>query len=367
MEIVGTALSWLIVAALIVTGLLFYFGAGMASRSVTSGDLRLPRRLLLAGILLAVVLMFWPSKSPAATLPVTGATWSKQLALAVDGDTLDFTGDPVAASLSGKTGLTIVGGRFTSLTIRGGSRLTFIDTAIVATPALRHTQLLAIVNNATDLRFERLKISTTPRIDGALLGYGVSITGGERIGFYGLEVSGATKGMVASGTKGLTVHRAYVHNLRSDGFQTLGLDGAEFVDIEVGQLTPEVGDHPDGFQGNKPSRNLTIRNFRFFGSGVGDGQGIFLSDAVWPARYTNIVIENVNIANKYARCLSVDQADNLRLRNIVCTSRRPILARPGIHLRDITGLDAADTVACVQARIAVVGVEARAFTFDCPR
>lgn len=318
---------------------------------------------------LGPLLTFACSTAPALAVQreVTAANLAAQILAAADGDVLKYSGDFAPALLKNKKGLTIIGGRFTKIEIRTGARLTFVDTVIIGTPEVRHSPLLNILPGSADIRFDGLKITATPRADGARLGYAIKLIGGERITFAGLEVSGTTKAMVAGSTKGLRVYRAKVYDLQSDGFQVGNLDGAEFIDIDVGQLNPAPGDHPDGFQGLSGSKNLTIRNFRMYGAGVGDGQGIFLSDAVYPARYTGIVVENVNIANKFGRCVSIDQADGVRLRNIVCISRPGFTDRAGIQLFDVTGLDASDTVACTQGRNKVSGVELRSFTFNCTR
>jgi len=292
-------------------------------------------------------------------------TLAQQVKTAAPGTTIQLApGNYGALSLRNRSGLTIRGGTFTSITVRGGEKLAFFDTRVEAEPAKRHSPMV-LVMDAANIGFERLAIVSILSLEGDRRGYGVNILRSTDVTISGLTVDGAAKGMVIMTSKGIRVRDAVLERLQSDGIQVGTLDGALFENISVGELKPKPGDHPDGFQAVDAVANLTIRGFKFRSVGEGDGQGIFVSDAKAAARHTNLVIEDVVIANRFGRCVSIDKADGVRLRNIACTSRPPYIDRPGLYLKEVTGLDALDTSACIQKRDAVQGIDKQRKTVKC--
>lgn len=315
--------------------------------------------------LAALLLMSCSQDVDADEVQAEPVTLKARIAAAAPGDTIRLApGDYGAVSIRNRTGLTIQGGTFTAIGVRGGSGIRFVDTRVETTPALRHTPMVNLLDTA-DVSFTRLTVNALVADDGARRGYGVNVLRSTGIKFAGVSVTGAAKGMVILSSKDVTVRDAVFERLQSDGIQVGKLETATFENISVGELKPVKGDHPDGFQAIDATSDLTIRGFRFRSSGDGDGQGIFISDAKAPTRHRNVVIEDVEIANRFGRCVSIDKADGVRLRNIACTSRAPYIDRPGIYLHDVTELDSADISACKQFRDRVKGKEQRTKTVKC--
>lgn len=319
------------------------------------------------GALFAVVPLLSSCGQGAATAETSAepTTLKARIAAAAPGDTIRLApGNYGALVVRDRNRLTIAGGTFTGITVRGGSGISFVDTRVEVEPPVRHTPMVNIMD-ATDVAFTRLSVNALPAADETRKGYGVNILRSTGVTITGLSVTGSAKGMVIQSSKAVTVRDATLERLQSDGIQVGNLDGATFENISVGELKPKPGDHPDGFQASNAIANVTIRHFRFRSTGDGDGQGIFISDAKPPARHANLVLEDVEIANRFGRCVSIDQADGVRLRNIACTSRPPYIDRPGLYLKDVSGLDSADVSACKQARDRVSGKERRTKTVKC--
>lgn len=294
-----------------------------------------------------------------ALLAANPTNFPAQLAAAKPGDTIAMAGEFGAVTIKANSRLTFTGLRAASLTVRGGTDLTFADTVISGTPAARHVPMVQVVD-AARLRFTDLSVVSVPGPAGERNGYGVTVARSEDVAFDRLTVTGATKGMVLGASSNIAVRVARLTGLRSDGIQFGAVNGLLLEDVTVADLRPvrdgpvKTHDHADGIQATIASTDVTIRRFRF--TDGADGQGIFISDARDPARYARIRIEGAVIAATHARCVSIDDADAVFVRDVTCMGV-PGAAKPGIYLTRLTGLDALRTVAQVQVRDPGVAAE----------
>ena len=159
-------------------------------------------------------------------------------------------------------------------------------------------------------------------------------------GFVGLYVNGSTGITVADNefvnlTRGalfleiddLTVVDNEVHNIRSDGFDFVAVQGVLIEGNSFTDFYPGEGDHVDNIQfwtfgTDRPSKDVIIRD-NLMTQGAGEpGQGIFIGNEAH-IRYENFTIENNLIYQSSFHGISIAEVDGLTISDNTVISTDP--------------------------------------------
>jgi nitrous oxidase accessory protein NosD len=206
-----------------------------------------------------------------------------------------------------------------------------------------------IMQNVSGLTFRDLEI----RVQGTQSG--MSLNGGSRDNFEGLDIHGKAVGEgsglfirsaskvqisnveihdVSGGinimnTDGVTVRNNKIHDLQVDGMQVSGSSNVTISGNYLTNFFPKPGDHSDAIQfytyGTKESaHDISItENTYVRGGGLANTQGIFMGNEA-KIDYVNITISRNVIVGSLYHGLSISGADNLKVSNNVVEGYRDL-------------------------------------------
>ena len=169
----------------------------------------------------------------------------------------------------------------------------------------------------------------SPTDDGYGAGYGLSITDSSNVTVSGCEFFDFMRGMVVSGSNGLSITGNDLHSIRSDGMDFAQVSNVLIEDNTIHDFLPSLasGDHLDFIQfwttgTTAPSTDIVIRgNHLDIGTG-GWAQSIFMRNELVDLGlagpemlYRNVLIEDNVIVNAHIHGITVGETSGLVIRN----------------------------------------------------
>ncbi|API58272.1 hypothetical protein BSL82_02265 [Tardibacter chloracetimidivorans] len=166
---------------------------------------------------------------------------------------------------------------------------------------------------------------------------------------------------------GVTVRNVTVRDLSTDGIQFGGADNVLIENFTCGaRVATYAGAHPDCIQiasTGGPVNNLTIRNVAI--DGWMSTQGVFLVNNP-TARGRNWTISGVRMLGYFYRGLTVMNADDVKISDVVLTTPINAVHFSMLTLDNVDGAEIRDTIACSHARNNVTRlVESGRVTIPC--
>lgn len=331
------------------------------------------------GILFALVACSDRSVEAASYHTVTSrAAFDALVPKLVSGDTVDLGATPMGRlflkdGMGDLSGVTIKGGRFDTMELRGLSNVTFEGGRVIMpvndemrrqTPAV----FLSKVGNLTIRNYE----ITTDRTEGKRPGYGIRLdsrSGGSGVVLEDVLIHDIASGVVAFEPHNLTLRRVTARNLSADAFFISKGDGVLLDQLRCDPFsgTDQSVVHADCVQIDKvagPTANLTIRDLRVVQDNNDFAQWIFAPAALQGGRHRNWKITGLRGSGNTWRALSVDGVDGLVIEdNIMLQPEKPVQAakggayRPMMFVNNSTDIVLRNNAACRHFRLNNINVD----------
>lgn len=197
--------------------------------------------------------------------------------------------------------------------LQDSSGLTFNDLEVKVDP---RQQVGVIVQGGGNVTLENLDIHGT----GVGNGLGIRLGTVSNVTVANNEIHGTDGGITASYSTGVSILSNRVHDIESDGFQSLASSNETISGNYFTNFFPAAGDHSDAMQfigvgAAAQNKNITITNNTYFrGTGAANTQGIFMgNEGGAGANYENVVVSGNTIIGGVYQGIMVSAADHLTL------------------------------------------------------
>lgn len=176
---------------------------------------------------------------------------------------------------------------------------------------------------------------------------GIDVTGSKNVQLLESDFSGLTRGAIFRESTGLVVKENSLSDMRSEGFNFVGVKNVEVFKNQMSDFHPARGDHADFIQfwttGSKTvSENIVIRDNVMLQEKNGlSVQGIFM-DNDNSVTYKNVLIQNNIIQSGMPHGVHVVQADGLKIVGNVALSVEGASQRVTISVNDSSNVQLSD-------------------------
>ncbi|MEH6525478.1 MAG: right-handed parallel beta-helix repeat-containing protein [Sneathiella sp.] len=209
--------------------------------------------------------------------------------------------------------------RMADLDVRNSANISFADIDFKVNNPGEAGIFVAWVRDSEDINFfNNVFDGGTDEIrDGDTRGLSITRSTGSIVS--GNEFTSLTRGANFDHSSDFTVSNNTLHNIRSDGFNFITVDGANIDGNTFLDFYPADGDHPDYIQfwtqgETVGSSNVTIQNNFMAQSGGGEAQAIFIRDEAGVG-YSNFVIQNNVIYQSTYHGITANGIDGLAIEN----------------------------------------------------